>query len=57
MEEESTQFVLPPQTVAWCHLCDEGFASLEELHKHNVEKLERHRRKMGEDVNAGVRSE
>ena len=40
----TNQFVIPPPYRAWCHSCERGFETLEDLMKHQSEALELHRR-------------
>jgi len=37
------QFVIPLPFQVWCHLCNEGFMTLEESAKHDKENLNKHR--------------
>lgn len=41
-----TQFKIPAPYVAWCHLCERGFMSIDEIADHDRTKLREHRRKM-----------
>jgi hypothetical protein len=38
------QFKIPAPFRAWCHRCDRGFMSLEELTDHDRDALNEHRR-------------
>jgi hypothetical protein len=33
---QQVQFIIPPPYRAWCHHCDKGFMSIEELMKHTL---------------------
>lgn len=37
-----TQFQLPEPFVAWCHYCEQGFMSIDEMTIHNKENLNKH---------------
>jgi hypothetical protein len=42
LQENETQFVIPKPYVAWCHLCQEGFMSIDDSAKHDREKRNKH---------------
>jgi hypothetical protein len=35
-------FQIPPPYQAWCHLCNKGFMSMDELLKHNADNVNHH---------------
>lgn len=37
-----SQFVIPPPYKVWCHLCNEGFMTMEDGQKHDKENLNKH---------------
>jgi hypothetical protein len=43
------QFVIPEPYRAWCHVCERGFMSLEELTQHDRENINIHERKQSRD--------
>ena len=38
------QFKIPEGYVAWCHLCEEGFKTLDESARHDKEAINKHQR-------------
>lgn len=47
-----TQFVIPSPYRAWCHLCERGFMSLDDLVTHDRENLNEHRKKAQDGTNS-----
>jgi hypothetical protein len=35
--QQPAQFVIPPPFRAWCHICDSGLMSIDDLPEHNRE--------------------
>ena len=44
MSEADKQFEIPKGFVAWCHLCNQGFKTIDEITKHDREKVNDHKR-------------
>ena len=38
------QFDIPEPYRAWCHLCDKGFMSIDEIQDHNRDSVNEHQR-------------
>ena len=38
------QFKIPEPYRAWCHLCNQGFAGIDEIQKHDRDKKAEHQR-------------
>jgi|SRR5580692_1354201 hypothetical protein len=42
LQANENQFQIPKPFVAWCHLCEKGFMSIDDITKHDLENRPRH---------------
>lgn len=46
------QFKIPAPFVAWCHQCECGFMSIDEIAEHHRKNLNEHRKKAQDGTNS-----